>query len=464
MIPVEDGKYNNRFPAITYIIILINVLVFFGTLFSTNIITTLHSLGVSRQNLTFSRLFSSLFTHAGWFHLVTNMFFLGFFGRNTERRLTPLPFISLYLLTGTLGAIAQVLSMKDPEMPLVGASACVYGVMATYITLFPKHRIKAFYLFAPHPACSGYFTVPAYIYVLLFFVMQDVLMLMVLGKLSQVGHIAHLTGFSVGAAFAFIIRISSARPQKEWQSSPHTHSSIKRPESRLLTLERPSRVEKSEVTRAAGKKGEFWVILKEQEVEENRFRAIQQRWKGNLNRTYFLAKNISEEDSDKLLLLLSSYKVPAIAVEAVYIPSAIPVETVVGVGRSGTELLLLNDAGHRYLLKHDNVVFLSTGRIEYHHHKAGSMTTDRIFYSISVDIISRHPFRNFRVVRHPKEDIDSRTYAIITTISDWGAGLKGVEQLSLLASGRPLRLFSSFDEYDVYLLWQLVLSEIAECR
>jgi len=462
MIPVEDGKYNDRTPIITYILILLNTLVFFGIFFSPNFIATLQSLGVSRQRLTFGNLLTSLFAHAGWFHLASNMFFLGFFGRNVERRLTPVPYIGLYLSTGILGAIFQVFAMSAPQTPLVGASASVYGVIAAYIALFPKHKIRAFYLFAPHPACSGYFTVPAFVYVLLFFVMQDVLMLLVMGRMSQVGHFAHLAGFSVGFVFALTLRLLSPRPERKWRSSVVTHRSIRKPRSRLLTVDKPMRIEKEGLVEAAGGEGEFWVLLKDGRIPEEKLKAVQQEWGTPLTSTFFAAKNLSEEDADRLLYLLSSHRVPAISVEALYIPSSIPVETVAGVGKTAQGLLLIDDTNERHLLNRDAVVFLSAGRVEFHHHKKDSMVTDRIFYSVSVDIISRRPFRDFRVVRHPQQRIDTHTRLIIETISDWAEGVRGVEELSLLLSNRLETLFSSFEEYDRYLLWRLVLSEIAE--
>ncbi|RKY12695.1 MAG: hypothetical protein DRP82_06480 [Planctomycetota bacterium] len=464
MIPVEDGQYNERLPFVTYGIIAINALVFFGTLLSSDYTATVRSLSVSRQNLCLGRLFSSMFTHAGWFHIVSNMFFLGFFGRNTERLLTPLPYILLYLLSGILGAVAQTNFAENPETPLVGASACVYGVMAAYTVLFPKQRIKAFYMFAPHPSCCGYFTVPAYIYVLLFFLTQDILMLIALGNLSQVGHVAHLTGFCFGAGFALVTRAVSQRHKKVWRSQAQSQSVVRIPEPETLAFEQPEKVRRAEMVKAAGRKGRFWLVLKKEQVSEAALKMVESKSAIPLGRKYFAAKNLSATDADRLLLLLLSHKIPAVAVEAIHIPAAIPVEIVVGIARHQNRLVLIDQTQQRWTIAPKDVVFLSAAKIEYHHHIKGSRVTDRIVPSLSIDIVCRDPFCTFRIVRHPTKGVDMRTQQVIRVISNWAYGLKGVEQLVRLITGESPRVFPSFNEYDQYLLWRLVLSEIVERR
>ncbi|RKY17174.1 MAG: hypothetical protein DRP63_04160 [Planctomycetota bacterium] len=460
MIPVEDGQYNERLPFVTYGIVAANAIFFFGALFSSDYAAAVKSLSVSRQNLCLGRLFSSMFTHAGWFHLVSNMFFLGFFGRNTERLLTPLPYVLLYLLSGILGAVAQTNFTENAETPLVGASACVYGVMAAYMVLFPKQRIKAFYLFAPHPSCSGYFTVPAYIYVLLFFVTQDVLMLIALGNLSQVGHVAHLTGFCFGAGFALVTRAVSHRHKKAWRSQAQTHSFVSEPEPETLAFAQPERVRRAEVVKAAGGKGQFWIVLKKEQLNEAALKTVEAKSAIPLSRKYFVAKNLNATSADRLLLLLLSHNIPAVVVEAIHIPATIPVEMVIGVAKHQNRLVLIDQTQQRWTITPKNVVFLSAAKIEYHHHIEGSRVTDRIVSSLSIDVVCRNPFCTFRIVRHPTKGIDIRTQQVMRVISNWAYGLKGVEQLVRLITGESPRIFHSFSEYDEYLLWRLVLAEI----
>jgi membrane associated rhomboid family serine protease len=87
---------------------------------------------------------SSMFLHAGWMHLIGNMWFFWIFGNNVEDSMGPLRFLVFYLLCGVAAAGAQILSAPASMLPMVGASGAIGGVMGAYVVLYP--RVRVFYL------------------------------------------------------------------------------------------------------------------------------------------------------------------------------------------------------------------------------------------------------------------------------------------------------------------------------
>jgi membrane associated rhomboid family serine protease len=83
----------------------------------------------------------SMFLHGGWMHLIGNMWFLWLFGNNVEDSMGHLRFLVFYLLCGVAAALAQVLSIPDSIMPMVGASGAIGGVMGAYVRLYPHARV-----------------------------------------------------------------------------------------------------------------------------------------------------------------------------------------------------------------------------------------------------------------------------------------------------------------------------------
>jgi membrane associated rhomboid family serine protease len=88
-----------------------------------------------------STLFSSMFMHGSWMHLLGNMWFLWLFGNNVEDSMTRPRFLAFYLLTGLTAALAQVAANPASEVPMVGASGAISGVMGAYLVLFPRVRV-----------------------------------------------------------------------------------------------------------------------------------------------------------------------------------------------------------------------------------------------------------------------------------------------------------------------------------
>ena len=88
-----------------------------------------------------SNVLTSMFLHGSWMHLIGNMWFLWLFGNNIEDSMTRPRFVVFYLLCGLGAAMAQVLAKPDSEIPMVGASGAISGIMGAYLVLFPRVRV-----------------------------------------------------------------------------------------------------------------------------------------------------------------------------------------------------------------------------------------------------------------------------------------------------------------------------------
>ena len=137
-------------------------------------------------------LITSVFMHGGWFHLISNMWFLWIFGDNVEDSMGRGRFLLFYVLTGVLAALAQVLIDVSSPIPLVGASGAISGVMGAYLVLYPKVKIDTIVFL-------GFFitriTVPAYV------------MLLYWAFIQMLGSVPALAGSGVGGGVAFLAHL-----------------------------------------------------------------------------------------------------------------------------------------------------------------------------------------------------------------------------------------------------------------
>jgi membrane associated rhomboid family serine protease len=143
-----------------------------------------------------SHLFTSMFLHGSWMHLLGNMWFLWIFGNNIEDSVGRLRFIAFYLLSGLAAALGQVITGPGSVIPMVGASGAISGVMGGYLILFPKVRV-----FAMVPI--GFFltsvALPAWVMLGYWFLIQFVSGVVTAG--SETGGVAfwaHIGGFVAG--------------------------------------------------------------------------------------------------------------------------------------------------------------------------------------------------------------------------------------------------------------------------
>lgn len=147
---------------------------------------------------------TSMFLHAGWLHLVGNMLYLWIFGDNIEDRLGRLRFLGFYVTCGLVAAVAQVLSRPTSEVPIVGASGAVAGVLGAYFVLFPRSRVLTL---VPIFVILRLVEIPA-VYFLGFWFFLQVLGGLQTGGTADVGGVAfwaHVAGFLAGVVGILVL-------------------------------------------------------------------------------------------------------------------------------------------------------------------------------------------------------------------------------------------------------------------
>jgi membrane associated rhomboid family serine protease len=151
MIPISDNNPRRRVPVVTLLIILVNVLVWLyevslpapalNQFFASLALIPLRITNAPNAGAIFT-LFSSMFMHAGWLHIIGNMLYLWIFGDNVEDRLGRGLFLLFYLAGGVLAALAQVAFAPGSQVPILGASGAIAAVLGAYLVLFPHQRVR----------------------------------------------------------------------------------------------------------------------------------------------------------------------------------------------------------------------------------------------------------------------------------------------------------------------------------
>ena len=152
-------------------------------------------------------IFTAMFLHAGWLHLLGNMLFLWIFGDNVEDRLGHLRYLGFYLLCGAIATIVFVVPAANSPVSLVGASGAIAGVLGSYFVLFPHSRVT---VIVP-PLFFLPFRLPAFLVLGMWFVFQlfEVQVDEMAG--GGVAYLAHVAGFLAGVALTFVVGVRTRR-------------------------------------------------------------------------------------------------------------------------------------------------------------------------------------------------------------------------------------------------------------
>lgn len=212
MFPIgDDNSARRTFPIVTYVLIALNVLVFFVELNGGDAFITQWAFVPSRFLANpigdFPTLFTSMFMHAGLVHLGGNLLYLWIFGDNVEDRFGHVQFIIFYLLCGLAALFAQLAFNLDSNVPNLGASGAIAGVLGAYILLFPQGKVSVL-------QGQRVIQMPALIVIGLWIVLQ---LFSGVGSITQtadtggVAYMAHIGGFIAGFALTFLFRGNSAR-------------------------------------------------------------------------------------------------------------------------------------------------------------------------------------------------------------------------------------------------------------
>jgi membrane associated rhomboid family serine protease len=218
MIPLRDTIPSSIFPIATSMLIALNVLVFFYELslgrdldvfiMRYGAVPLRFVMGGQLDEVSsfarFFPLFSSMFLHGGWIHLIGNMLYLWIFGDNVEDRLGHGRFVLFYLLCGLAAALAQIYIHPTSRLPMVGASGAVAGVLGAYLLLFPHSRILAL-------IPIGFFIqiaeIPAFIFLVFWFLMQFLSGAVAItgAPVGGVAWWAHIGGFVSGMVLVYLV-------------------------------------------------------------------------------------------------------------------------------------------------------------------------------------------------------------------------------------------------------------------
>src|SRR5512133_2287588 len=206
MFPIGDDDSNRRsFPLVTVALIVLNVLFFFVEMNGGDPFITRWSF-VPRRFLAnpsgdFATLFTSMFMHAGWLHLGGNMLYLWIFGDNVEDRFGHAKFIIFYLLCGLAATFAQLMFSQGSNVPNLGASGAIAGVLGAYILMFPQGSVRVL-------QGQRVIQVPALIVIGLWIVLQ---LFSGIGSIAStadtggVAYMAHIGGFVAGFVLTYLL-------------------------------------------------------------------------------------------------------------------------------------------------------------------------------------------------------------------------------------------------------------------
>jgi membrane associated rhomboid family serine protease len=154
MLPLTDTIRSRSFPLVNWLIILANVLVFvvFEVPLDPRALDRFVRLWglvpaelFSGSPLAVATLFSSMFLHGGWLHLLGNMLYLYIFGDNVEDVLGPGLYFLFYMVSGLVATLVQVFVYPDSPIPTLGASGAIAGVLGAYVVLYPNARIRTLF-------------------------------------------------------------------------------------------------------------------------------------------------------------------------------------------------------------------------------------------------------------------------------------------------------------------------------
>jgi membrane associated rhomboid family serine protease len=229
MIPLRDVIPSRTFPALVIAIIALNALAFLfeQTLSDRELALFVRVYGVVPASFTWSSVFTSMFLHGGWMHILGNMLFLWIFGDNVEDRLGHGRFVVFYLLCGMVAALAHVMSEPGSLIPTIGASGAVAGVMGAYFVLYPHSRILTL---LPLFIFWQVIEVPAVLFLGLWFALQlfsgvgTMLMATQGAPAGGIAFWAHVAGFVAGVVLVFAFR-RPERARVEWwgDSGPRSY-------------------------------------------------------------------------------------------------------------------------------------------------------------------------------------------------------------------------------------------------
>jgi membrane associated rhomboid family serine protease len=215
VLPLRDINPTRRLPYVTYVLIALNLAVFvyqFLRLSPLDNQLLVRTHGVipmfllSGYGPSISTLVTSMFLHGGLMHLLSNMWFLHIFGDNVEDAMGHLRFAVFYLTTGIVAALVHAFADPSSQLPMVGASGAISGVLGGYLVMFPRARVVTLFV-------VFLVELPAILFILAWFGLQVFSGFGELGtgRGAGVAFFAHIGGFLAGVLWLLVF----GRPKLE---------------------------------------------------------------------------------------------------------------------------------------------------------------------------------------------------------------------------------------------------------
>jgi membrane associated rhomboid family serine protease len=222
MIPLKDDVKTRTFPIITTSVVFVNMLLFgwqrlflsradnealfrqYGLIPREILLSITSNWEVIPHNML--TVLTSMFLHGGLFHLAGNMIYLWIFGRTVEDAMGHRRFILFFLMSGIVAALFQFFYDPSSEIPLIGASGAVSGVLGGYLVLFPLARVKTMFIIV---ILIKILEVPAIILLTGWFLMQ-----IIFSYTEDVAWHAHIGGFIFGLVFIKVFARRTPRKRR----------------------------------------------------------------------------------------------------------------------------------------------------------------------------------------------------------------------------------------------------------
>ncbi len=221
MMPLKDNIPSRRFPVVTVGLVVINSAIFLvEALMGQRATVITRTFGVVPQRLTSAwlnpmqllTLFSSMYLHGGWAHLIGNMLYLWIFGDNVEDSMGKLRFFIFYTFSGVVAALIQVAAAPNLDVPVIGASGAIAGVLGAYLLLFPRARVQTL---VPSFYFYRLIWLPAVIVLGGWFLIQLLNGIASINVSMQTGGVAwwaHIGGFGSGMLLQYVFRRNNYEP------------------------------------------------------------------------------------------------------------------------------------------------------------------------------------------------------------------------------------------------------------
>jgi membrane associated rhomboid family serine protease len=245
MIPIKDTIHSRSFPIVNWLLIIANVLVFvlielplgqsqLNQLISTYGVTPSQCAAPILKGLSIASipglsvlfngcavpLITSMFLHGGWLHIIGNMWVLIIFGDNVEDRMGSLPYLLFYLICGIVSGLTQAFIAPTSQVPAIGASGAIAGVLAAYMIFFPRARVVTL---VPLFVLGWFVNIPALVFVAIWFLIQFFSGVLALGATASggVAYWAHVGGFISGLLLVWIFAGRSRNQPRSYPDEYH---------------------------------------------------------------------------------------------------------------------------------------------------------------------------------------------------------------------------------------------------